>query len=309
MTHPVAWLNGTLIDAALAAVPVGDLGVVAGAAVSEFMRTFRHRVYRTDDHLDRLLSSLERLAFPTAVDREDIHTAIDTVTARNSQLIPPDHELGVVVFVTAGQNLTYLGAAGRDHVPQGTTCVHSFPLPFELWADCYSTGQHLATVNVAPLPSSAVDPEAKHRNRLHWLRADREAHGRFSGASAVLTTADGTLTETSSGNLFVLHGDTLRTPRQHSVLPGISRTVLMEIAAGLDLQVTQDDIRPSDLAAADEVLLTSTPYCVIPVTQFNGGPVSSGTPGPTFRRLMAAWSDQAGLDIVRQAVDGAVTRR
>jgi len=309
MTHPVAWLNGTLIDARQAAVPVADLGVVAGATVSEFLRTFHHAIYRKSDHVERLMTSLDRLAFPTTVDSAAIQRALETVTTHNSQLLGPGQELGVVIFVTAGQNLTYLGASGRDQISAGTTCVHSFPLPFELWAHRYSTGQHLSTVNVAPLPPSSVDPAAKHRNRLHWLRADQEARKRFEDSSALLTTPDGLLTETSSGNLFVLHGDVLRTPHRHMVLPGISRSVLMEIASGLGLQVREDDLRPSDLTTADEVLLTSTPYCLVPVTGFNGESIGNGRSGPVFRQLMAAWSEQAGVDIVQQAVDGAAARR
>ena len=309
MTHPVAWMNGTLIDASQAAVPVGDLGVVAGATVSELLRTFQHRPYRLDDHIDRLLDSLKRLAFPTAVERETLRTAVETVATRNSQLTHPQHELGIVVFVTAGQNLTYLGAAGRDRAVTGTVCVHSFPLPFELWAERYSTGQHLTTVDVTPLPLSSVDPCAKHRNRLHWLRADQAARNRFAESSALLTMPDGAITETSSGNLFVLQENTLRTPRPHTVLCGISRSVLMEIARKLGLHVEETDLHPADLLSADEVLLTSTPYCVIPVTRFNGDPVQAGTPGPMYRRLIAAWSELAGVDIVRQAVEGAATRQ
>jgi branched-subunit amino acid aminotransferase/4-amino-4-deoxychorismate lyase len=308
MPKPVAWLNGKLIDAAQAAVPVGDLGVVAGASVTEFLRTFRHEPYRLADHLARLMTSLDLLEFSTQVDAATLRDAVETVVAHNRELVPPHHELGLIAFVTAGQNLTYLGAAGRGLVGQGTVCVHSFPLPFELWAHRYTEGQHLATVNVPPLPGSAVDPQAKHRNRLHWLRADREARTKHDSSSSILTTTDGHLTETSSGNVFVLDGNTLRTPREEFVLGGISRTALIEFAGTLGIVVKEANLTADDLATADEVLTTSTPYCVIPVTQFNGRPVGSGEPGPSFQRLIAAWSDSVGVDIVRQAEQCAAER-
>jgi branched-chain amino acid aminotransferase len=308
MPEPVAWLNGKLIAAAQAAVPVGDLGVVAGASVTEFLRTFRHEPFRLRDHLARLMASLELLEFSTQVDESTLRAAVEAVAAHNHELIPPHHELGLIAFVTAGQNLTYLGAAGRDHIGHGTVCVHSFPLPFELWAHRYTEGQHLATVGVSPLPGSAVDPRAKHRNRLHWLRADREARTKHDGSSSILATTDGYLTETSSGNVFVLNGNTLRTPREEFVLGGISRTTLIELAEALDIDVEEADLTAEDLAAADEVLTTSSPYCVLPVTQFNGRPIGSGEPGPLFRRLIAAWSDSVGVDIVRQAEQCAAER-
>lgn len=308
MPVPIAWMNGELIDATRAAVPVGDLGVVAGASVTEFLRTFRHKSFRLDEHLARLMTSLNLLEFSTQIDAATLREAIGTVVSHNCQLIPENHELGLIAFVTAGQNLTYLGAAGRDQISQGTVCVHSFPLPFELWAHRYQEGQHLATVSVPPLPSSGVDPRAKHRNRIHWLRADREARGRFEDSSSILTTDDGFLTETSSGNVFVINGDTLKTPKAELVLGGISREALIEIASDLGMTVEQADLTTEDLVAADEVLTTSTPYCVVPVTKFNGQPIGSGLPGPQFRRLIAAWSESVGVDIVQQAEQVAAER-
>jgi branched-chain amino acid aminotransferase len=308
MPQPVAWLNGKLIDATQAAVPVGDLGVVAGASVTEFLRTFQHEPFRLADHLARLMTSLDLLEFSTQVDEATLRGAVEAVVAHNRELIPPHHELGLIAFVTAGQNLNYLGGAVRGQVGQGTVCVHSFPLPFELWAHRYTEGQHLAMVSVPPLPGTAVDPRAKHRNRLHWLRADREARTKYDGSSSVLVTSDGHLTETSSGNIFILSGNTLKTPREESVLGGISRTALIELAGTFGMDVEEANLTVDDLAAAEEVLTTSTPYCVIPVTRFNGQPIGGGEPGPTFQRLIAAWSDSVGVDIVRQAEQCAAER-
>ena len=308
MPQPVAWMNGELIDAARAAVPVGDLGVVAGASVTEFLRTFRHEVFRLDEHLSRLMTSLELVEFSTQVESTTLREAIGAVVSHNRQLIPENHELGIIAFVTAGQNLTYLGAAGREQISQGTVCVHSFPLPFELWAHRYREGQHLATVTVPPLPSFAVDPRAKHRNRIHWLRADREAQAAFESSSSILTTDDGFLTETSSGNIFIVYGKTLRTPKAEYILGGISRETLIDIASSLGMTVEEADLTPSDLAAADEAITTSTPYCVVPVTNFNGQTVGNGSPGLQFQRLIGAWSESVGIDIVQQAEQIAAER-
>lgn len=308
MPESIAWLNGSLIEAERAAVPVGDLGIVAGASVTEFLRTFRQEVFRLDAHLARLQDSLKLLEFPSRMDEKVLRDAVRAVVDHNRRQIPAGHELGIIAFVTAGQNLTYLGEAGRSRVCQGTACVHTFPLPFELWAHRYREGQHLATVDVPPLPVQAVDPRAKHRNRIHWLRADREARLRFEGASSVLVTTQGHLTETSSGNLFLVEGEELLTPRADLVLGGISRDVLTELATNLGLSVREAALTPADLAATKEVLTTSTPYCVMPVTKFNGDPIGNGTPGPVFQRLMSAWSESVGVDIVQQAEQCAAER-
>ncbi len=308
MSEPVAWLNGQILPHSQAALPVGDLGVVAGASVTEMIRTFRHRPFRLDAHLDRLDTSLELLDFPTRPPRPDLEAAVADVVRHNTELIPTSHDLGIIVFITAGQNPTYLGAAGRDQLPVGSVCVHTFTLPFEFWAELYSRGGHLTTVSVPPLPEDSVTPRAKHRNRLHWWRADREAGQKAPGSRAVLQLADGQFTETSSGNLLVIHERTISTPPSDVVLGGITRAVTQELATDCGFTWQERPLFEADLRSADEILTTSTPYCVLPITRFNGQAVGRGTPGPICGELTTAWSNLVGLDIVRQSVAAAADR-
>ena len=77
--------------------------------------------------------------------------------------------------------------------------------------------------------------------------------------------------------------------------------MVCELAAKLRIPFGEREIWPRDVAAADEVLLSSTPNCLLPVTRFEGGPIGDGKPGPTFARLLAAWSEVVGLDIAAQA--------
>lgn len=308
MTEPIAFLNGEIVPASSAAVPVTDLAVVAGASVTEMIRTFGHVPFRLGDHIDRLFGSLELCGFPTEVDRQQLLDAVVRIVEHNSAVIPKNHDLGIIIFVSAGQNLTYLGAAGRDVVSQGTVCVHSFPLPFELWAEKQATGQHLAAVNVEPLPNDSVPPQAKHRNRLHWLRADKEARNRFPAASSLLTTPDGHITETAAGNFYIVKDRTILTPPSELVLGGISQMVMREIAAERGFDWQQSAITFDDLAKADEAMTSSTTCCILPVTKFNDQLIGGGTPGPVFQELITAWSDLVGVDIVQQAVQAAQER-
>jgi branched-chain amino acid aminotransferase len=308
MTEPIAFLNGQTVPLSQAAVSVTDLGVVAGASITEMIRTFQRTPFRLSNHLDRLFASLELCEFPTRVDRQSLETNLLKVVEHNAALIPATHDLGIIIFVTAGQNLTYLGAACREAASQGTVCVHTFSLPFELWARKQTDGQHLASVNVLPLPCEAVPPQAKHRNRLHWLRADKEASSQFPTASALLATSDGRITETGSGNFFIVKGRTIHTPPPELVLGGISQMVLRELAVGVGFAWQETAITFDDLINADEALTSSTTYCLLPVTRFNDQPIGSGQPGPVYRELISAWSDLVGVDIVRQAAEAAQER-
>lgn len=308
MTEPIAFLNGQIVPFSQAAVPVTDLAVVAGASVAEMIRTFEHVPFRLRDHLDRLAASVELCGFPMQVDRRQIEDAISQIVGHNAPLIPKTHDLGIIVFVSAGQNLTYLGAAGRDVASQGSVCVHSFALPFELWVEKQSSGQHLASVEVVPLPNESVPPQAKHRNRLHWFRADKEARSRFPTASSLLATPDGHITETAAGNFYLVKGRTILTPQGEFVLGGISQMVLHEIAADLGFDWHESAITFDDLAQSDEAMTSSTTCCLLPVTKFNGCDIGKGQPGPVFQELISAWSDLVGVDIVRQAAEAAHER-
>lgn len=309
MTEPIAYLNGEYVPITKASLHVFDLGVVGGASVNEMVRTFRYVPFRLDQHLARLKRSLEIVGVELELTMVELKAICERVVSENAKLIPAYHDLGLIVFVTAGQNLTYLGHAGRGLARRATVCVHTFPLPFELWAEKYETGIHLVTVSTRSIPDDVIASTVKHRSRLHWHLADREAKRIESAAMAVLTDHEGYLTETATGNLCLVEGETIFSPASH-VLEGISRECLNELAASLPMIYEQQGrVTTDDLAGADEAFLTSTPTCLLPVTKFNGQPIGSGRPGPVFRKLIDAWSQAVGLDIVEQMQRGAMDRQ
>jgi branched-subunit amino acid aminotransferase/4-amino-4-deoxychorismate lyase len=136
---------------------------------------------------------------------------------------------------------------------------------------------------------------------MHYYLADREAARRHPGARALLLDAAGRVTETSTANIVVCQDGALSTPPLARVLPGVSLAAVQEFAERVGIEFGYADLTPADVAAADEVLLTSTPWCLLPVCTFNGRPIGAGQPGDTYRRLLACWNESAGLDIAEQA--------
>ncbi len=307
MTTPTAYLNGQFLPIEQTHLHVFDLGVVGGVSVTEMTRTFRHVPFLLDRHLDRLAHSLNAAGIDVAQSREELKSICEQVIGENAKLIPPEHDLGLTVFATAGQNLTYLGRREYAQVNQPTLCVHTFPLPFELWADSYDTGLHLVTVKTRSIPDNVIDPRIKHRSRLHWHLAAREARMIDPHAMAILADDQDELTETATGNLCVVDGTTIISPAGH-VLAGISREYLAELAATLGFSFIHAPVTAEDLSHADEAFLTSTPPCALPITRFNQKPIGSGQPGPVYRQLMDAWSKSVGLDIIDQMRRGAIDR-
>jgi branched-chain amino acid aminotransferase len=181
-------------------------------------------------------------------------------------------------------------------------------LPFELWADRYDAGVHLVTPATKALPSDVIDPQIKFRSRLHWQLADREARLVDPAAMSLLLDRDGYVTEAATGNVVALHGDRLLTPSHVRSLAGISLLVVEELAPALGCQVIRGDWTLHDFERAPEIFLTSTPHCLLPVTRLNSVAVGDGRPGPLTQRLLTAWSEFVGVDIVAQMRQGATDR-
>jgi len=298
MTEPLAFLNGRFLPAASVAISPLDSGFVLGAAVAEQLRTFGGKLFRRDDHLARLERSLALVGVDPGMDRRRFVEVAEELVQRNHRLLAEGDDLGLSIFVTPG---LYPSFAERAAI-EPTVCLHTYRLPFRFWARKYRSGQALVLTGVEQVSASCWPAELKCRSRMHYYLADRDAGAREPGARAILPDRDGHVTEASTANLLLCVGaERLVAPPAGTVLPGISAATATRLAAGLGIRTTHRAIGPDDLARADEVLLTSTPWCLLPVTRFEGCPVGEGVPGPVFRRLLAAWSDLVGLDIVAQA--------
>jgi branched-chain amino acid aminotransferase len=125
-------------------------------------------------------------------------------------------------------------------------------------------------------------------------------------AWAILLDENGNLAEGLGSNIFIVRNGGLLTPREHYVLPGVSRQMTIDLAARLRIPCNEQDLDLFDAETADEMFLTSTSLCILPVRSFNGGVVADGkVPGPVTARLMAEYSKDVGCDFVRQYLDHA----
>lgn len=295
----IAWIDGRFIPAAAAAIPVGDAGFVLGTTVTEQLRTFGGRLFRAAEHAARFRRSLDIVGIVPPTDVATVFAAAEVVAERtHAALAAADGgDLGVVVFATPGDLPAQHG--GRPGAPR--VAIHAFTLAFASWARAYDSGLSLRTVGIEQVPEACWPLAVKCRSRMHYHLADREAHAAEPGSRALLRHADGRVSETSTANVAVFRRGTLLTPPPGDALPGISLAHLRGLAAGEGIECREASLRAHDVALATEVLLTSTPWCLLPVTRFDGKPVGDGLPGPVYRRLLGAWSRSAGVDIAAQA--------
>ncbi len=298
MMPPIAWINGNLIPFAQGGIPLWDLGVVAGASISEMARTFAHKPFRLPQHMNRLFDSLRKIGFPTPFTRERLLQAAEEVLTQNLAMIRPERELGIVLFSTAGANPTYLGAAAA-WASQPTTVVHTFELPFEIWRPQLSDGVRLRITSVRQIPNDCFDVTLKVRNRLHWWLADQEAEKLEPGSKALLLDHAGFLTETSTAALHLVCSGRILTP-SCGVLNSLSSQLVEELAASIGIATERRPMLPDEFQFASEAFLSSSAAGLIPVSHVQGEPIGQTLPGPVFGQLAKTWSELVGVDILQQ---------
>ena len=163
-----------------------------------------------------------------------------------------------------------------------TSLRHSYPLPFHLWHQKYQIGSTLLSVSTRQVPTNCWPVELKCRSRMHYYLAAQEAQRRNPGATALLLDQDGFVSETPTANIVAFFADVgLVSPPRDKILPGISLDFLRQLARRLDLPLEFRDLDLAELADADEIMLTSTPFCLLPVTRLDDRYL--GPPGRIFQ--------------------------
>lgn len=300
-SEPQVYFDGRFVPASAAAVPLSDAGFVLGATVTEQLRTFGGELFRVEEHFARLQHSLQIVGIEPRESPAELMAAARRLAELNHPLLPQGSDLGLAVFVTPGPYRPIAGTGGEPLVG-----MHTFPLAFGYWARAYRQGQPLVTTDVIQVPRECWPAEVKCRSRMHYYLADRQAAARQPGARALLLNTAGEVAETSTANIVIYRqGEGLIGPPRGTVLPGVSLHATVDLAARLGIPYREHPLRPDDVATAEEVLLTSTPYCILPVTLFNEQPIGTGQVGPMFARLLAAWNNHVRLDIEAQAAEFA----
>ena len=299
----IAWQDGNFLPRHQLSISPSDAGFVLGATVTEQLRTIQGKIFGADAHADRLSNSLRDVGIAPYETIEAIFSAADHVATHNHEVLTKggkasDNDLGVVIFITPG-----LMASQNSGLPgKPSTTIHTFPLAFNLWADAYEFGTSLRCVTVRQVPKDCWSITAKVRSRLHYFLAEQEASACEKGSRPVLAHADGRISETSTANIAALHGRTIVTPPKEDALPGISMGYLKNISEDAGFQWETNSLTRENLLSADEVFLTSTPWCLLAATRIDGEIIGQKSPGPAFRRLLGAWSDNVGLNLPKQAL-------
>ena len=301
MSSRQVYLSGNMVAEEDAKISIFDSAVTLGDTVTESTRTFAHQPFKLERHIARLYKSLKVTRIDPGCDADEMQKITLDVLKANLPVMSAHEDCWIVHNISRG-----LSIHGPDPtVQRGGATVMIFTSPMDLcgWAEFYATGCHAVTSMSRAIPSQSLDARIKNRSRMAYTLAEMEVKLVDPQAQGVILDIHGNVSENKGGNIFIVADGKLKTPSSHNSLKGISRETILELAADLGISTLETDLQPYDLYTADELFFTSTPYCIMPATKFNGLPVGDGQVGTITRRLLAAWSELVGVDIARQARD------
>ncbi len=302
----VVYFNGRLLPESEARISIYDSGLVMGDMAFEVTRTCRHRPYRLEEHLRRLYETLARLEIVPDLALPELSDVTLATLQHNLHTEAEDVDWNIIHNVSRGPHASFRGAFGADEL-RPTVIVSCYPLVEKLAAvaAAYTDGIDLAIARQRALPSSLLPASLKTRSRLHYQLANLDVQRRHPGALPVLVDPDGSLAESTSGNLFAVRRGELRTPRPDNLLPGITREVVLELARKLDIPTFECDLTLDEAREADELFVTSTSIGILHARSFDGVPIADGRAGRVTQRLRAALNEDAGIDFAAQAASYA----
>jgi len=259
-------------------VSVFDHGLLYGDGVFEGLRYYSGRVFRLDEHLDRLYASARAICLEIPLAKEAVAQAvIDTLAANTLS----DGYVRLVVTRGAGS----LGLdPNRTKNPQVIVIADTIALyPREY----YEKGLRIVTAATQRTQSAALSPRIKSLNYLNNIMAKLE--GLQAGCvEALMLNHKGEVAECTGDNIFVVRGTKLLTPPPDAgILEGITRNAVMELAHAAGIDCREQTLVRHDLYTADECFLTGTAAEVIPVVEIDGRKIGAGVPGPITARLTA----------------------
>ena len=295
----LVYINGEFFAPEEAKISIFDAAVMLGDTVTESTRTFAHRPFKLGEHIDRLYKSLKVTRIDPGLSPAEMTDLTLRVLATNLPRMAAHEDCWIVHNISRGRFIA--GADPTQQRSMATVIIHTQPMILTDWARFYVDGCHAVTPFSRAMPGQALDARIKNRSRMAYTLAEIEVKLVDPQAQGILLDMDGNVAENKGGNFFIFADGVLKTPPTRNALAGVSRATVLELADEIGVPTQVVDFQLYDIYTADEAFFTSTPYCIMPATRINGLPVGDGQVGAVTKRLLAAWSDLVGVDIVAQA--------
>ena len=290
----VVYFNGEIVPESEARVSFHDRGFMFGDAVFDVTRTFGGAIFKLREHLDRFYNSLKYMRIDPGMTPDRMAELTREVVKANLPLLGENDDTWACQRVSRG-------VPTSDGNFDPTVIIETMPIPFADKARHFRDGLSVVTPATRRTPPECMSPRAKLHNYINLFLGEQEVKAQNPDAIPILLDINGNLCEGAGANILIVKNGGVITPRDQYILAGISRQTTMELAANLGIGVREEDIDLFDAYTADEAFITSTSYCICPVSSVNGITIGDGrVPGAVTHRLQTAYSELVGIDIVEQ---------
>jgi len=268
-------VNGELLPRSEAKVSVFDSAVQGGDAVWEGLRVYEGRIAALGDHLRRLQNSAKALAFVGVPSSDEIRDALFSTLAANGM----KDEAHIRLTLTRGEKTT---SGMNPKLNQSGCCL----IVLAEWKPpVYSDeGIEVVTSSIRRNTPQCLDSKIHHNNLLNNILAAIEANV-AQVDSAVMLDTSGFISETNDTNIFLVRDAEILTPFADSCLPGLTRQMVLDIAAAEGIGCREKNLSMTELYSADEAFTSGTMGELTPILKADGRVIADGQPGEMTKRL------------------------
>jgi len=269
----IYYIDGQFVDEDKAVVSVKDIVVLRGFGVFDSLITYNKRPFRLKEHVERLQNSAKHIGLEIRPSNEEICRITEETIKLN-----PDHDESKI-------RILYTGGISSDGVtPDGNGSLMVMVTPRHVLPDrWYTDGTKIITVDIG-----RILPGAKSTSYLSAIYALGQAR-RQNAIESVYVDRNDRVLEGTTTNFFMFRDNKLITAGK-DILPGITRSVILELANG-NYEVEIRDIDKREIASAEELFITASNKEVVPVIKVNDLTIGSGQPGPQTRKVMQLFRD------------------
>ncbi|TYJ01034.1 hypothetical protein E1A91_A13G126500v1 [Gossypium mustelinum] len=287
----LAWVGDEIVPRESARVSVFDSVVQGGDAVWEGLRIYNRKIFKLEEHLDRMFDSAKALAFINVPTRDEIKEAIFRTLNANGMF----NNTHIRLTLTRGKKVTSgMNPAFNQYGCTLIVLPEWKPLVYD-----NESGIKLVTATTRRNSPNNLDSKIHHNNLLNNILAKVEGNN-ANADDAIMLDKDGYVSETNATNIFLVKKGCVLTPHADYCLPGITRATIMELVVKEKFELVERRISLSEFHAADEVWTTGTMGELSPVVKIDGRITGNGKVGPVTRRLQNAYkrlTEESGVPI------------
>jgi branched-chain amino acid aminotransferase len=274
------YIDGKFFDRKDAKISVFDHGLLYGDGVFEGVRAYNGRVFRLDEHVDRMYDGAKAIMLTPPLTKAEMKKAIIDTLKKNKLT-----DAYIRPIITRG-----MGDLGLDprKCPKASVIVIAVYWG-AMYGDLYEKGLTGVSVSTRRNAAEALPTNIKSLNYLNNILAKIEANEK-GGDEAIIFDVRGYVSEGSGDNIFVVKNGKIMTPPVIQNLNGITRACVVELCGKMKIPICDQNIGYFDMYTADEVFVTGTAAEIAPMTKIDGRIIADGKPGPITKKLMKAYS-------------------